>query len=69
MSRHQGNDKSKLGSGRQGGFKKTSNSRGNAPIKKTPSKNTYMPNIRKKTPPAANKINAISILLLFFNSL
>ncbi|WP_130735685.1 pseudouridine synthase [Flavobacterium sp. J27] len=38
MSRHQGNDKNRPGSGRQGGFKNTSNSRGNAPIKKTPSK-------------------------------
>ncbi|NJM78731.1 MAG: hypothetical protein HC854_02240 [Flavobacterium sp.] len=37
MSRHQGNDKSNPGSGRQGGFKKSSNSRGNAPIRKTPS--------------------------------
>lgn len=33
MSRHQGNDKSRAGSGRQGGYRKGSNSRGNAPVK------------------------------------
>ena len=38
MSRHQDNDKSRPGSGRQGGYKKDSNSRGNAPIRKAPSK-------------------------------
>lgn len=38
MSRHQDNDKSRPGSARQGGFKKTSNSRGNAPVRKAPSK-------------------------------
>lgn len=38
MSRHQGNDRRNPGSGRQGGFKKTSSSRGNAPIRKSPSK-------------------------------
>ena len=43
MSRHQGNDKSRPGSGRQGGFKKSSNSRGNAPIRKTPSKFSVKP--------------------------
>ncbi|MQP52663.1 MULTISPECIES: pseudouridine synthase [unclassified Flavobacterium] len=37
MSR-QGNDKSRPGSARQGGYKKGSNSRGNAPIRKAPSK-------------------------------
>ncbi len=34
MSRHQGNDKRNPGSGRQGGFRKTSSSRGNAPVGK-----------------------------------
>ena len=38
MSRHQDSDKSRPGSGRQGGYKKDSNSRGNAPIRKAPSK-------------------------------
>ena len=38
MSRHQDNDKSRPGSARQGGFKKASNSRGNAPVRKAPSK-------------------------------
>jgi len=54
MSRHQGNDKSRPGSGRQGGFKKTSNSRGNAPIRKTPSKFSVKPEENKvsKTPKA-----------------
>ncbi|MBD3723632.1 MAG: rRNA pseudouridine synthase [Flavobacteriaceae bacterium] len=33
MSRHQGNDKRNPGSGRQGGYKKTSHSRGNAPVR------------------------------------
>ncbi|MEZ4854442.1 pseudouridine synthase [Flavobacterium sp.] len=33
MSRHQGNDKRNAGSGRQGGYKKSSYSRGNAPVK------------------------------------
>lgn len=33
MSRHQGNDKRKPASGRQGGYKKGSNSRGNAPVR------------------------------------
>ncbi len=33
MSRHQGNDKRNPGSGRQGGFKKDSFSRGNAPVR------------------------------------
>ncbi|VXC26335.1 Pseudouridylate synthase [Flavobacterium sp. 9AF] len=47
MSRHQGNDKSRPGSGRQGGFKKTSSSRGNAPIKKTPSKFSAKPEANK----------------------
>ena len=38
MSRHQDSDKSRPGSGRQGGYKKDSNSRGNSPIRKAPSK-------------------------------
>ena len=33
MSRHQGNDKKNPGSGRQGGYKKNSFSRGNAPVR------------------------------------
>lgn len=33
MSRHQGNDKRNAGSGRQGGFRKGSSSRGNAPVR------------------------------------
>jgi 23S rRNA pseudouridine2605 synthase len=44
MSRHQDNDKSRPGSGRQGGYKKDSNSRGNAPIRKAPSKFKTKPN-------------------------
>ena len=50
MSRHQGNDKSNPGSGRQGGFKKSSNSRGNAPIRKTPSKFTPKPTDKSEAP-------------------
>lgn len=38
MSRHQDSDKRHPGSGRQGGYKKDSNSRGNAPVRKAPSK-------------------------------
>lgn len=49
MSRHQGNDKSRPGSGRQGGFKKDSNSRGNSPVRKTPSKFTPKNEEVKKT--------------------
>lgn len=52
MSRHQGNDKSNPGSGRQGGFKKESNSRGNAPIRKTPSKFTPKTEDKKEAPKA-----------------
>ena len=52
MSRHQGNDKSNPGSGRQGGFKKSSNSRGNAPIRKTPSKFTPKPTDKTEAPKA-----------------
>ena len=33
MSRHQGEDRQHKGSGRQGGYRKNSNSRGNAPVK------------------------------------
>ncbi len=52
MSRHQDSDKSRPGSARQGGFKKASNSRGNAPVKKAPSKFTAKPEAPKvpKTP-------------------
>jgi 23S rRNA pseudouridine2605 synthase len=49
MSR-QGNDKSRPGSARQGGYKKASNSRGNAPIRKAPSKFATKP---EATPEAA----------------
>jgi 23S rRNA pseudouridine2605 synthase len=52
MSRHQDNDKSRPGSGRQGGYKKDSNSRGNAPIRKAPSKFAAKPDAAK---PAAAK--------------
>ena len=48
MSRHQDNDKSRPGSGRQGGYKKDSNSRGNSPIRKAPSK------FKTKADPAAS---------------
>ena len=47
MSRHQDNDKSRPGSGRQGGYKKDSNSRGNAPIRKAPSKFATKPDAPK----------------------
>lgn len=46
MSR-QGNDKSRPGSARQGGYKKDSNSRGNAPIRKAPSKFATKPEAPK----------------------
>ena len=52
MSRHQDNDKSRPGSGRQGGYKKDSNSRGNAPIRKAPSKFKTKPEAAKEAPKA-----------------
>jgi 23S rRNA pseudouridine2605 synthase len=55
MSRHQDNDKSRPGSGRQGGYKKDSNSRGNAPIRKAPSKFTTKPEAAKPEAPKAPK--------------
>ncbi len=60
MSRHQGNDKSNPGSGRQGGFKKSSNSRGNAPIRKTPSKFTPKPTDKSEAPKAPKTPKAAS---------
>jgi 23S rRNA pseudouridine2605 synthase len=53
MSRHQENDKSRPGSARQGGYKKTSNSRGNAPVRKAPSKFATKPEATKEAPKAA----------------
>ena len=50
MSRHQDSDKSRPGSGRQGGYKKDSNSRGNAPIRKAPSKFASKPDASKPEP-------------------
>lgn len=55
MSRHQDNDKSRPGSGRQGGYKKNSNSRGNAPIRKAPSKFATKPEAAKPEAPKAPK--------------
>ena len=55
MSRHQDNDKSRPGSGRQGGYKKDSNSRGNAPIRKAPSKFATKPDTAKADAPKAPK--------------
>ena len=55
MSRHQDNDKSRPGSGRQGGYKKDSNSRGNAPIRKAPSKFATKPDAAKADAPKAPK--------------
>ena len=55
MSRHQDNDKSLPGSGRQGGYKKDSNSRGNAPIRKAPSKFATKPDAAKADAPKAPK--------------
>ena len=55
MSRHQDNDKSRPGSGRQGGYKKDSNSRGNAPIRKAPSKFATKPDAAKSDAPKAPK--------------
>jgi len=52
MSRHQDNDKSRPGSARQGGYKKASNSRGNAPVRKAPSKFTTKPEAAKEPPKA-----------------
>ena len=52
MSRHQDSDKSRPGSGRQGGYKKDSNSRGNAPIRKAPSKFKTKPEAAKEAPKA-----------------
>jgi 23S rRNA pseudouridine2605 synthase len=54
MSR-QGNDKSRPGSARQGGYKKDSNSRGNAPIRKAPSKFATKPEAAKPEAPKAPK--------------
>jgi len=51
MSRHQDSDKSHPGSGRQGGYKKNSNSRGNAPIRKAPSKFGSKPDAPKSNKP------------------
>jgi 23S rRNA pseudouridine2605 synthase len=53
MSRHQESDKSRPGSARQGGYKKTSNLRGNAPVKKAPSKFATKPEAAKEAPKAA----------------
>ena len=53
MSRHQDSDKSRPGSGRQGGYKKDSNSRGNAPIRKAPSKFKTKPEAAKEAPKAS----------------
>ncbi|WP_288979952.1 pseudouridine synthase [uncultured Flavobacterium sp.] len=55
MSRHQDNDKSRPGSARQGGYKKASNSRGNAPIRKAPSKFSTKPETAKEAPKAPKK--------------
>ena len=55
MSRHQDNDKSRPGSGRQGGYKKDSNSRGNAPIRKAPSKFATKPDAAQADAPIAPK--------------
>ena len=55
MSRHQDNDKSRPGSGRQGGYKKDSNSRGNSPIRKAPSKFKSKPEAPKEAPKAPKK--------------
>ncbi|MCU0349813.1 MAG: pseudouridine synthase [Flavobacterium sp.] len=55
MSRHQDSDKSRPGSGRQGGYKKDSNSRGNAPIRKAPSKFKTKPEAAKEAPKAPKK--------------
>lgn len=55
MSRHQDNDKSRPGSGRQGGYKKDSNSRGNAPIRKAPSKFATKPDAAKADAPKSPK--------------
>ena len=52
MSRHQESDKSRPGSARQGGYKKTSNSRGNAPVRKAPSKFAAKPEAPKEAPKA-----------------
>lgn len=54
MSR-QGNDKSRPGSARQGGYKKDSNSRGNAPIRKAPSKFATKPEAAKPEAPKSPK--------------
>ena len=51
MSRHQDSDKRHPGSGRQGGYKKNSNSRGNAPIRKAPSKFGPKPDAPKSNKP------------------
>lgn len=53
MSRHQESDKSRPGSARQGGYKKTSNSRGNAPVRKAPSKFAPKTEAAKEAPKAA----------------
>ena len=52
MSRHQDNDKSRPGSARQGGYKKSSNSRGNAPVRKAPSKFATKTETVKEAPKA-----------------
>ena len=51
MSRHQDSDKRHPGSGRQGGYKKNSNSRGNAPIRKASSKFGPKPDAPKSNKP------------------
>jgi 23S rRNA pseudouridine2605 synthase len=52
MSRHQDNDKSRPGSARQEGYKKSSNSRGNAPVRKAPSKFATKTETVKEAPKA-----------------
>lgn len=59
MTRHQGNNKGKKNntSSRQGGLKKTSSSRGNAPIRKKPS-SKIKPNLNTETKPVKQQNQA-----------
>lgn len=60
MSRHQGNDKRNPGSGRQGGYRKNSSSRGNAPVRSNAS--NFSRNENKSSQPKA-KVNSDEIRL------
>lgn len=66
MSRHQGNDKNRPGSGRQGGYRKPSHSRGNAPIK--PNKFSSKPSSENSKPKKTENPDEIRLNKYISNS-